>query len=463
MLNNKFKQMKTKNILSALIAGVLLLSGCSLDLEPTDQISSDKAFESIEDLEKGLAGVMATYGGHGIVGMSDWASDDLRYSASNTGQGVQVHNWTYNPSTGDLSGTWNGNAALVDRANRILSEAKKFDAENDIVKRIKAELQFTRAYAHFEIARLYCKNYDANDPLGIPYKYESGVESPGRLPQGKVYDNILKDIEEALPYLADETDGSYYATKAAAYALQARVALYRRDWNMAIKAADDAIETGLRLATRDEYADVWDDFVTTNVEVVFRLFRENGTLGDYYTRSTNGDIFFHPSYDLMNQYENGDIRSEVFFGQNDGGQDIVIKHDGRPNDKPNVVDLKVFRVSELILIKAESYIEKEMLDEAAEMLNNLRSNRIESPMELSFVNKAEAMAALQLERRRELAYEGHRFYDLRRWNLGIERLAEDSELTERELPAGDYRFVFPIPQQEIFANDNMVQNGGYTK
>ncbi|MBR8535624.1 RagB/SusD family nutrient uptake outer membrane protein [Carboxylicivirga sediminis] len=455
--------MKNRNIITAFFAGMLLMSSCSLDIEPTDSISSDKAFETIEDLEKGLVGVMGTYGGHGIVGMSDWASDDLRYSLSNTGQGVQVHNWTYNASTGDLSGTWNGNATLVDRANRILEVAERFDAEDEDVKRIKAELVFTRAYAHFEIVRLYCKNYDSNDPLGIPYKYEAGVESPARLPQGVVYKNILGDIDAALPSLPDKAEGSYFATKAAAYALKARVGLYMRNWDLAIEAADKCLETGVRLANRDEYTGVWDDAVTEGVEVIFKLFRENGTLGDYYTRSSNGDIFFHPSYDLMNQYEDGDIRALAFFGKNSGGQDVVIKHDGRPNDKPNVVDLKVFRVSELVLIKAEAYIAKDMLDEAASELNNLRSQRLVNPVLLSFNTAAEAMEALQLERRRELAYEGHRFYDLKRWNLGVSRLDEDSETTAKNLPAGDYRFVFPIPQQEIFANDNMVQNGGYTE
>ncbi|MCG8580976.1 MAG: RagB/SusD family nutrient uptake outer membrane protein [Bacteroidales bacterium] len=454
--------MKNRNIIAAFFAGMLLLSGCSLDIEPTDYISSDKAFETVEDLEKGLVGVMTTYGGHGIVGMSDWASDDLRYSLGNTGQGVQVHNWTYNASTSDLSGTWNGNATLIDRANRILKEAERFDAEDDLVKRIKAELIFTRAYAHFEIVRLYCKNYENNDPLGIPYKTESVADAPARLSQGQVYQNILTDIESALPALADEAEGSYFATKAAAYALKSRVALYMRDWDMAIEAANQSIDTGLRLADRDEYAGVWDDDIEEGVEVIFKLFRESSALGDYYTVGGSQIILFHPSYDLMNQYEDGDVRSSVFFGQSANGQDIVTKHDGRPNDKSNVVDLKVFRVSELFLIKAESYVEKGMLEEAANELNTLRSQRLEAPVVLSFNNAAEALMALQIERRRELAYEGHRFYDLKRWNLGVNRLDEDSETTEQTLPAGDYRFVFPIPQQEIFANENMVQNDGYS-
>ncbi|WP_430815941.1 RagB/SusD family nutrient uptake outer membrane protein [Carboxylicivirga sp. RSCT41] len=451
------------NIVSVLWAVIITMTGCSLDIEPTDYISDSKAYETIEDLEKGMIGVINSYGSHNIVGMSDWASDDLRYSLANTGQGVQVHNWDYNSSTGDLAGTWNEQAKLVDRANRILTIAGKFDAEDETVQRIIGECLFTRAYGHFNVVRMYCKNYEANDPLGTPYKFESGVTYPSRLPQGVVYQNILKDIDAAIPALSDRREKNYFMTKSAAYALKARVAQYMREWDMAIAAADEAIGLGgFRLATIEEYSDIWRDEMEDNVEVIFRLRRESSGIGNYYQRSTNNDIFFHPSYDLMNQYATDDIRQYAFFATDEDNQDIVGKHIGRPNDKKNANDVKVFRVSEMVLIKAEAYAQKSMLNEAAAELNHLRNHRLASPGVLSFASQSETMQAVMDERRRELAYEGHRFYDLKRWGLGIERLPEDSETTSRTLEAGDYRFVFPIPQTEIFANENMIQNDGYS-
>ncbi len=452
-----------RNILAGLAFLAFLGTACSLDLEPIDSIGDSAAFQTIEDLEKGVTGVMATIGGHGIVGQGDRASDDLRYSLSNTGQGVQVHNWTYNSSTTDLAGTWNGNAALVDRANRIIAIAAKFDQEDPTVKRIIAECVFLRAYAHFEIVRLYCPNYAA-DAIGIPYKFESAVTNPSRLKQGEVYRYVLADIEASIPELNQYADRNYWVTKSAAYALKARVAQYMGDWDMAIAAADEAQGIGgFRLATPAEFQGVWDDDVAEDVEVIFRARRENATLGDYYTRASNGDIFFHPSYDLMNQYSADDIRYYTYFGQNEDGKDLVIKHDGRPNDKSHVVDLKIFRVSELLLIKAEAYVNKGMNAEAETVLNTLRAQRIVSPQPLDLSTPELALKAVQDERRRELAYEGHRFYDLRRWNQGIERSAEDAPgNTLTTLEAGDYRFVFPIPQEEIFANDNMKQNAGYS-
>lgn len=450
------------NIVSGLLAGALLATGCSLDLEPIDSISDDKAFETIEDLEKGMTGVMREYGSHSIVGMSDWASDDLRYSLGNTGQGVQVHNWTYSSDDNDLAITWNEQAELVDRANKIMAISQKFDQEDVTVQRIMSETLFTRAYGHFNIVRMYCKPYSSDDPLGTPYMFESMISAPARLPQGEVYQNILNDIDAAIPNLATHRENNHWITQSAAYALKARVAQYMGDWSMAIEAADLAIsEGGFRLASIEEYSNIWEDVMDDNVEVIFRLRRENSGIGSHYESSDNEIIYFHPSYDLMNQYTDDDIRAQAFFTINSSGHDAVAKHNGR-GDAKNVTDVKVFRVSEMVLIKAEAYAQTNELGKAADELNSLRSNRIETPGTLSFLTAKEAMEAVMAERRRELAYEGHRFYDLKRWGLGVERLPEDSPTTSSTLEAGDYRFVFPIPQTEIFANDNMVQNDGYT-
>lgn len=441
----------------------ILSSACNLDLEPLDEISDSKAFQTIEDLEKGMTGVMVVYGGHGVVGQADRASDDLRYSLSNTGQGVQVHNWTYNAATDDLSGTWVGNAQLINRANRIFDLSLQFDQNDETVKRVQSECQFTRAYAHFEILRLYAPNYSP-EAIGIPYNYTADIIYPTRLTQEEVYNNVLSDIEASLPGLNNFSEDGYWISKSAAYALKARVAQYMGNWDMAIEAANKSIELGgLRLAEIHEFASVWEDENAEGVEVIFSLRRENATLGEYYTRGSNGDVYFHPSFDLMNMYEADDVRFSSYFGKNEDGLDVVLKHDGRTEGKTNVVDLKVFRVSELFLIKAEAYVNKQMYAEAQEELETLRAKRIINPDALDMSNHTLAMKAVQDERRRELAYEGHRFYDLRRWGLGIERSDEDSPgNTQKTLPAKDYRFVFPIPQDEIFANENMKQNEGYS-
>ena len=456
-------RLKLINIKTVFISLLTLFTSCELDLSPVDEITDDKAFVTIEDLEKGRVGVMAYYGGFAIVGVTDYASDDLRYSSSNRGQGVNVHDWTYNASTDDMVSVWDGNAHLVDAANRILEIADKFDQEEATVKKTIAECLFTRAFGHFEVLRAYAPNYSA-DAHGIPYMKQSVISEPARLTQGEVYQNILSDIDAAIPGLDQFVDGNYWVTQSAAYALKARVAQYMGDWDMAIEAADLAISTGgFRLAEIDEVQQIWNDEVADDVEVIFRKEILSSRLGDYYTSSSNQDIYFHPSHSLMDSYEDDDIRKTEYFGKNDNSQDVVKKHDGRASGSTNVVDIKYFRVSEMVLIKAEAYINKDLLGEAQAEIELLRSKRIIDPDPVDMSIKSLAMNVLQAERRRELAYEGHRFIDLRRWNLGIERVDEDVPSgRQKVLESGDYRFVFPIPQDEIFANGNMQQNEGYS-
>lgn len=450
-------------LISTVIGLLTLATSCDLELSPVDEISDDKAFITVEDLDKGRIGVMTHYGGFSAIGTTDRASDDLRYSNSNRGEGVAMHDWVYNASTSDIFGTWDGNAHLVDAANRIIEIAGQFDAEDPIVQKAIAECLFARAFGHFEVLRAYAPDY-APDAIGIPYMRKSELVQPARLSQKEVYQFILKDIDEAIPALDQYAEGNYLVSKSAAYALKARVAQYMGDWNMAINAADNAVDNGgYRLAEIDEVHQVWDDEVDGEVEIIFRKQILKSRLGDYYTSSSNGDIHFHPSYALMDMYEEDDIRKQIYFGKNESGKDVVAKYDGRKVGETNVVDLKYFRVSEMLLIKAEGYINTDRLPAAEAEINLLRSKRIISPDPIDMTTRELAMKVLQDERRRELAYEAHRFYDLRRWNLGIERTDEDAPSGRpKVLEAGDYRFVFPIPQDEMFANDNMVQNAGYS-
>ncbi len=452
-------------ILLIILLATLVSCDAYLDIKPTDSIDDSKAFETVEDLDKGMIGVYALLGNASVVAINDRASDDLRLSPQNTGQGVQVHNWTYNAGTGDVGAYWSQMYYAIDRANRLLSVAEAFDAEDETVIRVKGEALFVRAWAHFELAYVYCKNYDAADAKGLPYMKESVISNPSRLSQGEVFQNILADLDAALPKLMGVDRGPDYISENALYALRARIALHMRSWDEVISYSGKIIdESAIRLAGIEETQGIWEDSNADGIEVIMKMARTtgDGLLGDIYTRASNGDIFFSPGNDLKAQYEDGDVRPGLYFGLDGNGNEVVSKHDGRPGEARNLVDVKIFRISEMYLIRSEAYAEKSMWDESMADINRLRANRINDPESLVYGTREHALKAIREERRRELAYEGFRFFDMKRWGLAIERTPEDSELASGKiLPAGDYRFVMPIPQEEIFANTNMVQNDGY--
>ncbi len=436
-----------------------------LELNPKDSIIDEDAFKSIEDVQEGMIGVYATLNTQAMVAISSRASDDVRLSEQNRGQGIANHNWEFTSSNGEFYTMWMYMYHAIDRANRMIEISKAFDAEDVRIKQVIGECLFIRAYCHSELLRGYCDNLNGDSDLGIPYMKQSQIGQPQRANQAAIYADIHADLAEAINLMSGDFV-SNTANKIAAHALRARVAIYQQNYDLAIEAASEVIDnSGFTLADTSEVNDVWNDVfeLDEKIEVLFKRSRvENeSALGNIYIDPANGEIYFSPSHDLMNQYTNDDYRKDAYFGLNSQGNDVVAKHDGK-GVGPNIVDEKILRLSEQYLIRAEAYIMKNMMTEAKQDLDLLRKCRIENPVPVPIGDQTAMMKALQDERRREMPYEGHRFIDLRRWGQGIKRLPEDSELASGvELPAGDYRFIFPIPQNEMFANDNMVQNKGY--
>jgi hypothetical protein len=117
----------------------------------------------------------------------------------------------------------------------------------------------------------------------------------------------------------------------------------------------------------------------------------------------------------------------------------------------------------MYLIRAEARAENGDLAGALLDLNTLRAARINGYTPVAIGSKDALITAILEERFKELAFEGHRFWDLRRRNLPVERLDSDApNAASRVLPAGNFRFRLPIPNAEIQANPLIQQNPGYT-
>ena len=252
-------------------------------------------------------------------------------------------------------------------------------------------------------------------------------------------------------------------SKGAIAGYQARAAQLRRDWAAAITFATDAISlSGTSIATIAQYPAIWQD--ASNTEVIFKV--RNGYSPQQFYREANGDVFFEPSDKIKAQYNRTtDVRFSTFVGAiTTGGQNdtsVVRKYPGSALG-PQINDIKVIRTSEMFLLRAEAYAETNQLIQAAADVNAIRRNRITGYMDMVFTSREQALTEVMNERFKELAFEGFRFYDLKRRNQSIERFASDVQSpTWQTLAAGNFRFAMPIPQHEILANPNTQQNTGY--
>lgn len=458
-----------KNIsLYCVAAFTLGLNACTnkLDLTPTDELDANTAYKSVTDLNKGLLGAYAGVS-FAYVRNSALTSDECTLPADNTtGAYVDTYRWQNDASNTTITAPWEENYIVIDRLNRVLAAADKVTVkpgEEAAQQQYKAELLALRAYCHFDLLRNFAELYKAGK-MGVPYMLSSYIGYPARDNYEVVLSDIHSDLATAKVLMpAGFTDVSRI-TLPAISAIQARVALYDQEWDSARIFSTEAIDA-VPLASKADYGQIWTD--QTDAEVIWK----NKRMADGSTYV--GDIFYDyrgyalyvPSFELMNTFDtDNDIRWPWIATENPTGGPgdapyIVNKYNPEAAEI-NLADVKLFRTGEMYLIRAEAYAELAKLPESADDLNTLRAARINGYVGISLADKQTAIDAVYAERFKELAFEGHRYYDLRRRSLAVTREPADvvNAAGAVTLQATDKGYVFPIPDAEMKVNKNMVQN-----
>lgn len=484
------KNLFTKSIL---IAGLLFtVTSCekAIDKSPTHALSAENAFQSIGDFENSLSAAYTSLRGVGYYGrnmsvLPDMASDNLVQTLESLVNFLQVTDWSYTPQNGTVAETWLAGFSAINNSNIIINNIDKFatTANQTRVNRIKGQAIALRAMIHFDLMKYFADNLDRNSTSpGIPYNKASVLESsppsfkPSRLTVKEVYDNIYADLTAASAALASidaPINGTtrYRIDLVGLNAIQARVALYAKDWTIAINSATIVINA-LPLASRAVYPTIWTDQSVSEV-----AFASLFNTGEFLSRLA-GDVYSGPSN--RSQFEGNptlfstiDEVNDVRFGVSvrrgfattatpvrNSTRLVVTKFLGKGSATDGVVDWKAFRTGEMFLIRAEARANSSQEGLALTDLNTLRAARING-----FVAGTETgtalTAAIALERRKELFMEGHRWFDLKRTTRVIDRGAITAPTTQAILANNRREWVWPIPQGERDANPNMTQNTGY--
>ena len=132
------------------------------------------------------------------------------------------------------------------RSNIVISLVDHSTGDKDVKELAKAEAKIMRAWDHFILVNTFAKAYNPETAAtdgGIAIVSEYDLEAtPTKATVAQVYDFIIKDIEDALPYLQEEPVNVYHPSKAFGYALAARVYLFHRDWKKAKDAAEESLK-----------------------------------------------------------------------------------------------------------------------------------------------------------------------------------------------------------------------------
>lgn len=463
--------MRSFKFLLPLLA-ISLFSACKkqLDILPPDQVSAPLAFSNVASLEKAMIGVYAQLNGsfdNEIYASVLYSDEANLHIENNTGRGVNTYRWQVDAGSGDITAAWASYYFVIDRANRVIAGGEKLVGANATEetqrKRIIGEATAIRAYCHLQLLINYAEDYNVQTSLGVPYMKISEISKPSRPTVADGFANIKTDLTTALGLIPVNFTNKTRITLPAIYAIQARAALYAKDWDGAIAASTAAINA-VPLASMADYPKIWTD--ATENEVIFKTKRVTGQarLGDSFYDRAQAKIMYAVSYELLGTFTpNTDIRYASTVFQRGADRYSIGKYIGGDAAEPGRADVKNFRTAEMYLIRAEAYAQKNNLLLGSQDLNTLRRARITGYVDEVFASTADLITAVLAERFKELAFEGHRINDLRRFKLPITRIPADvtNALGAVTLNPTDKVYFYPIPLSEMQANENMVQNPTY--
>lgn len=437
------------------------------------------------------------FAGTYTVMMGDVISD-IAYWNGKTGHWNTLYTCNYLDTDTYLSYMWQMGYKVVDNSARIIKACNELIPEVSSdeaaqLERYKAEAHALRAYAMFLMTNIYGHQIkvDGQDFSGEPgvVVVNEPVEAFSEVSRntvGECYAQILSDLNASIA--AFDAAGSWSRsgevfTPASVNGLMARVKLYMEDWVGARDAAAKAISISgvTELATTDDsyeslYASQW-----SNDESLFFLALDSKTNWSANSSGTMWTTYsFSPSPYLVSLYADTDVRTSIMYWTNQGGTEYADygstvpyfgggkygagSFDAVTGGNPAVQTNYLINAPEMFLIQAEANLKlgDEAAAKAALLTVAKRNTAITSVGDLPS-GASNVMSFIRDERARELFQEGHRLWDLRRWNVTTNLYANKAPeiaYSIKNVQLGN--LVLPVPQSEINAGFGVQQTPNWS-
>ncbi|MFQ5603528.1 MAG: RagB/SusD family nutrient uptake outer membrane protein [bacterium] len=473
---------------SVLISSVWMLS-CSEDftlLAPQSDRNVENFYKNAKDFEVAVNGIydalqsggtygntvaIATGGTGGYWMLTEMRSDNTDQGGDVTGLAAQVaviNQFAEDALNEFVLGAWVGSYAGIARANIVLTRIVDVDMDQSLKDRYTGEALFLRSLFYYNLALLF-----GNIPMPLT-ETVSISDQLEQVPAATVFNQLIADLKEAQAKLPDVHTSAVggKATRGAAQTLLARVYLTVGDKASAETVLRDIISSGLYQLVPN-YEDLWGPENENNIESIFEVQFKAGGFGEgsgyANSFSPSSDLVGggptggrnRPTLDMIAAYETNDLRflasmdtSYVDLSGTTNSARYVKKYLSVPfgdNDADN--NFIVFRYADVLLMLAEAIGEGA---EAYGLINQLRSRAGLADIDASTPGTFEDK--LLHERRVELAFENHRWYDLLRFGKALEVM--QAHMAAEGFPQpGVNDLLFPIPQREV--DLGLQQNPGY--
>jgi len=430
-----------------------------LNINPVNSVDQNLAFNTSGDVLGALvgaytrAGKARAYGGD-ILLEPDLLGDDgdLSYTDSFI-ELSELITKKITVSNAFVAETWEANYTTINTANSVLSSISKVDKGNQA--RAQGEAKFLRALSYFDLVRLFGKAYNDGSPstnLGVPLVLKptstiSDSNLVARSTVSQVYTQVIQDLTDAMNLLPPAKSNGYFADRACAQAVLARVYLTTQNYALAAAMADSVIASGAYALTKSyaqefpnpnpaaRQANSSEDIFSIQVSAQAGVTEMN----TWYASSTyggRGKTTITPQH--LAKYDANDDRLNLFYV--DGGNTYTGKYN---NQYGNVI---ILRLAEMYLIRAEANLlnGSAIGDTPLNDVNVIRARALLSPL------SAVGLSDIRMEKYKELCFEGQTLFDKKQYKQSV-----------LSLPFNDNSLVFPIPLREIEANSKLVQNPGY--
>jgi hypothetical protein len=491
-----------KTVTIALITLLIIQGGCSNFLEENLQgkFSSATFYQTQQDA---LLAVNGVYNSTTFTSTSNWlwvfgdvASDDAIKGGGDgdTPEIRFIDNFTYSTNNNILEQTWKYYYEGITRANYLLYFGPGISMDIALKNRILGEAKFLRAYFYFNLVNIYGE---------VPLKILPPLSSSEiNLPQSSVddvYKQIEADLHDASKVLSKTYSGPDLgrATKGAAWGLLAKVHLYRAEWSDALSAID-SLEASAPYSLVQVYKNNFLDSTQNNMESIFEIQHLRGqspgmgsTLSQYFSPPTNGYYFNPPLQNFIDEFEvtglgTSDPRLDYTVGR--AGQKWVNGEPFDPSWSPtgylnrksvepkkgllpigdSGLNYVYLRYADILLMRAEALNELNRGGEAIIPLNLVRKRARESYLydnnlpgvgvipanllpDVTDSGQSSLRGAIRHERRVELGFEFHRYFDLMRYGQATAEAALGSAGFHYSLR------YFPIPQSELDNNPGIIK------
>lgn len=457
---------------------MLLFVSCTkvLDQTPEYTIAEGNFWQSATDAESAIVGIynavqpIAQQFPLAFDAGSDAATALLMNYSPFSLHGIPVDNPV-------VAAYWQNNYTGIGRANDLLKNVPKM---NDSLftpgqkSRILGEAYFMRAYFYFNLV----KAYGPVPLVTIPYTSFNADFTIARTSADSIFNQVIADLrmaEKSLPLSYPAiTDTRGRATQGSAKALLAKAYLsVNANDSAAAKALDVINNTTYSLATGSAgYSGMFSANGKNSTEAIFEIqyvnsSQQNNGLYSFYVPSAGvpagvqpGSYQIAPTNAIINAYEAGDIRKAATIAYSTGANPVPYVNKYLRLTNGTEPDIIALRLADIILVRAEALNKLGQTAAAAGLLNTIRRRAFNLPTTTvsirdypsanDLANGYSLTQAIENERFKELAFEGHRFYDLVRTGRATAVLGITTDQT-----------LWPIPLREIGRNPRLVQNHGY--